>query len=93
MYFPKISNSTFTISLFFKFFKLVSFKVWGITLISKNPLTTLEIVNETPLIEIEAFSIKYLFNFLFSSSNFIIQVLWTIVIFLILAVESTCPWT
>ena len=54
----------------FRFLKLVSFKVCGITLISKYLLATLERVKDTPLIAIEDFSIKYLCNFLFSSSNF-----------------------
>ena len=89
IYLPNISSSTFTISLIFKFTKFVSFKVCGITLISKYPLATLERVKDTPLIAIEAFSIKYLCNFLFLSSNFITQDLSAKTIFLILAVEST----
>jgi hypothetical protein len=48
----------------FNFFKLVSFNVCGITLTSKKFLETLEIVSETPLIEIDAFSIKYFPNLL-----------------------------
>ena len=48
----------------FNCFKLVSFNVCGIILTSKKFLVTLEIVSETPLIEIDAFSIKYLPNLL-----------------------------
>ena len=58
IYLPKISNSTFTKSETLRYFKLVNFKVWGIIFISKYPFSTLLIVNETPLIAIEAFSIN-----------------------------------
>ena len=89
MYLLKISSSTFTRSLLFKFFKFVSLRVWGITLISKLSFLTFEIVKETPFIEIDAFSIKNLFNFLLSNSNLIIQDLSIILIFFTFAVVST----
>ena len=50
--------------LLFKYRKFVSFKVCGITFISKDFSVTLEIVNETPLMEIDAFSIKNLVRLL-----------------------------
>ena len=87
-----MSNSIFTKSPFFNLIRLVSFKVWGITVTWKPPLVNLDIVKDTPLIEIEPFStIYFLKSFLISKS--IVQDLWTILIFLILDVVSTCPWT
>ena len=41
---------------FFKFIRLVSFKVWGIIVISKLFFLTFETVKDTPLIDIEPFS-------------------------------------
>ena len=82
-----------TRSLTFKFFKFVNFKVWGITFISKYPFLILDIVNDTPFTEIEAFSINWLNKFLFLIINLIIQVLSIIEIFLTIAVVSTWPWT
>ena len=93
MYLLKISNSTLTTSFFFRSFKLVNLRVWGITVISKDLLNTFEIVNDTPFIDIEAFSIRDLYNLLSFNSNFIIHDLSIISIFLILAVVSTWPWT
>ena len=66
VYLDRMSISTFTKSFLIILERLVSFKVCGITLISKYRSPTLERVNETPLIAIEAFSTKYLINFLFS---------------------------
>ena len=77
--------------LFFRFCKFVSFNVCGIIFISKEFLITLEIVNETPLIEIDAFSIKNLERLWLRNWKFIIQVLSIILIFWILATESTWP--
>ena len=48
-----MSNSIFTILFFFKFIKLVSLRVCGIILISKEFFLIEEIVKETPLMEIE----------------------------------------
>ena len=61
-----MSNSILTTLFFFKFFKLVNFNVCGIMLISNDLFLTPEIVNETPLIEIEAFSRQNLGNKFFS---------------------------
>ena len=74
MYLLKISNSTFTKSLILRFLRLVNCKVWGIIFISKNPFVTLEIVRETPLIEIDAFSTKNFDNFLSFRRNLTNQV-------------------
>ena len=71
--------------------KFVSLKVCGITQIWKPFLVTLEIVNETPLTQIEAFSIKFFLSFLIISISkrndlsifFKIKILPTV---------STCPW-
>ena len=60
-----MSISIFTKSFFFSSLRLVKRNVWGINQILKPFFVTLEIVNETPLIRIEAFSIKYFLNFLF----------------------------
>ena len=84
-----ISNSTFTKRLTFKFFKLVSFSVCGITVISKKGELTFEIVRDTPFIDIEAFSIKNLFNLFSIILKLIIQVLSINFIFFIIASEST----
>ena len=92
IYLPNISNSTFTKSFFFRFFKLVKDKVWGIILISKYFFETFDNVNDTPLIEIEAFSSRNLEKSFLSSSNRIIQDLSIKSIFLIFAVVSTWPW-
>ena len=51
-----------TKSFAFKYFKFVNFKVWGIIFISKYFFFFFEIVKETPLICIEAFSTIYLLN-------------------------------
>ena len=59
-----ISISTFTRSPFFKLDRLVYFKVWGMTQILKLFFVKYDIVNETPLIRIDAFSIRNLLNFL-----------------------------
>ena len=68
-YFPKISNSTLTISFTFNFLRFVSFKVCGMIFRLKNVLEILEIVRDTPLIEIDAFSTKYFLSFLFFISS------------------------
>ena len=64
-YFPIISNSILTMSPLFRFDKLVSFNVCGITLISKAFLNNLEIVNEIPLIPMDPFLIRYFVSDLF----------------------------
>ena len=89
MYLPNISNSTFTVSFNLKFFKLVSLSVCGIIFKIIFLLKILEIVKETPLIEIEAFSSKCFINFLFLNSSFKIHELSINKIFLTLAVVST----
>ena len=89
MYLLKISNSTLTKFPLFNFCKFVSFKVCGITFISKKFLVTLEIVNDTPLMDIDAFSIKNLVRFLFKILKLIIQVLSIILTFWVLATVST----
>ena len=88
-----MSNSTFTISLTFILLKLVSFSVCGIIFISKYELVTLDIVKETPLIEIEAFSIKDFCNLILFNLSFVTQVLSIIFIFITFAVVSTWPCT
>ena len=52
-----MSNSTLTLSPLFNLIRLVSFSVCGIIVTSKLPVLTLETVSETPLIEIEPFSL------------------------------------
>ena len=89
---PKISNSTFTISFTLRFFKLVSFNVWGIIFKTKLLLKIFEIVKETPLIEIEAFSSRCLSNLISLISSFKTQELSIKSIFLTFAVVSTWPW-
>jgi hypothetical protein len=89
MYLPNISNSTLTVSFNLKFFRLVSLSVCGIIFKIIFLLEILEIVKETPLIEIEAFSSKCFINFLFLNSSFKIHELSTNKIFLTLAVVST----
>ena len=73
----------------FNIFKLVSFNVCGITLTSKKILETLEIVSETPLMEIDAFSIKYFPNSLSLISKLTIQVLSITTTFLTFSIVST----
>ena len=48
-------------------------------------------VNETPLMAIDAFSVKNLFKLLSKICNLITQVLSTMLIFCVIAVESTWP--
>ena len=91
IYLLKISNSTFTVSFFLRFIRLVNFKVCGITFTSKELRKVLEIVRDTPLIATDAFSTKNLLYLLFLTFNLINQVLSKIFIFLILATVSTCP--
>ena len=92
MYFPKISNSTLTTSFSFKYFKFVNFSVWGITTVWNPSLKILEIVNETPLIAIDPFWIKY-FLYFFDNLKLINQDLPIASNFLIILVVSTWPWT
>ena len=67
--FPKISNSTLTGRLFLNSLNLLVLKYEELYL-KKLFLETLEIVNDTPLIDIEAFSTRYFKIFLFLISNF-----------------------
>ena len=60
-YFDKISISIFTKLFIFNLDKLVSLYVCGIIHTSNPIFVILEIVSETPLIKIEAFSIKFRF--------------------------------
>ena len=92
IYLLNISNSTFTTSLTLNFL-MREFKCAGMTLIWNLLDPTFEIVKETPFIETEAFSIKYLNNFLSSKSKLITQDLSIIFIFFTFAVASTWPWT
>ena len=58
-----------TTVFFLIFDKFVNFKVCGISQISKPFLVILEIVKETPLIKIDAFSIKIFLYFLFTENS------------------------
>ena len=60
-------------------------------LTSKKLLETFDKVNDTPLIEIEAFSIKNLHKFLSKILKRTSQVLSKKNIFFTIAVVSTCP--
>ncbi len=85
-----MSNSTFTLSFFFNLIKLVSFKVCGIIVISKLFILNLDMVNETPLIEIEPFSTTSFLNF-FSNEKLTFHALSIILILLTDEVVSTWP--
>ena len=55
---------------FFKLIKFVNFNVWGITHISKEFFLIFEIVSDTPLINIDAFSTNcFLSKLLILNSN------------------------
>ena len=56
VYLDKISISTLTKSFLLILDRLVNFNVCGITQISKLSFLILDIVNDTPLIKIDAFS-------------------------------------
>ena len=77
--------------LFFRDDKLVRLYVCGITHIWKPFLVTLEIVKEIPLIQIEAFSIKFVLSFLTSSKSNRYD-LSIFLILLILPTASMWPW-
>ena len=89
-YFPTISNSIFTLSPFFNFIKLVSFKVCGMIVIPKLFEDNLETVNETPFIDIEPFSITNFLNFL-SNEKITFHDRSIIIMLLTVEVVSTCP--
>ena len=90
-YLESMSISTLTKSPFLILDKLVNLKVWGIIQIWKPFLVTLDIVKEIPLIQIEAFSIRSFFSFLFISKSKRYD-LSIFLIFLTLPTVSTCPW-
>ena len=69
----KISNSILTKVLILILDKLVSFNVWGISQISNPFLVILEIVNDTPFIKIEAFSIRSFLYFLLTSNSITLE--------------------
>ena len=61
------------------------------TFTSNKLFKHLEIVRDTPFIDMDAFSTINLFNFLLFNFNLIIHVLSKKIIFLITAIVSTCP--